>query len=280
VAVDPPAAAHGEPAPDAPLPGAPGILNMRPVIAGLVYSSSAAFGWDAVRISAFLARYGIESVVDLRSAGESTLVPWNFLESGAGLPELVPAPLDPSDGNPNVQHRIDTVEDLAELYLWWTQARPEMVARALSPIAAGHRTLLQCSAGKDRTGVLSAVVHLAAGTAREEIVRDYARTEAELPAILAALRGIYLRMYPERAAEAFDAAALPVILTSPARAMELFLERFLARHGSVENYLHDAGMRAVAIDALHAELCRPHRRPADQVPSTPAESPRKGNHVL
>lgn len=253
---------------------------MRPVIDGLVYRSSAAFGWDAGRTSAFLGRYGIERVVDLRSADESTLVPWSFLESDAGLPELIRAPLEPSDGNPNVQRRIDTVEDLAELYLWWTQARPEMVARALSPIAAGHRTLLQCSAGKDRTGVLSAVVHLAAGTGRDEIVRDYARTAAELPAILAALRGIYLRMYPQRAAEAFDAAAPPVILTSPARAMELFLERFLARHGNVEGYLHDAGMRPAAIDALHAALRPPHPRPADPAAPGGAENPRKGNHAV
>ncbi|WP_028937107.1 tyrosine-protein phosphatase [Pseudonocardia spinosispora] len=55
----------------------------------------------------------------------------------------------------------------------------EWAARADGPV------LLHCAAGKDRTGVVAALLLRAAGVSREEITEDYLRTETQLPAILA-----------------------------------------------------------------------------------------------
>ncbi|MET1035291.1 MAG: tyrosine-protein phosphatase [Arthrobacter sp.] len=234
---------------------APGVLNMRPVVEGVAYRSSAPFGWDAARVLRFLAEHGIDAVVDLRSPTESALVPWLLDHGGrGGLPELVSAPLDPTEGRPSGTRPLETPSDLADLYLWWTRERPDAVVRAVTPIADGRTTLLHCAAGKDRTGVLSAVVHLAAGTPREEIVRDYAHTAVELPSVLLALRDVYLRSHPEAARRAFAAANPPVILTAPAAAMETFLERFLRRHGSAEAYLRAAGMAGASVERLAERL--------------------------
>lgn len=234
----------------------PGVLNLRPVVEGLVYRSSAPFGLDAHRISRFLAEHGIGTVVDLRSPRESALVPWllDARAHGERLPDLVSAPLDPTEGKPSLVRDIHTADDLAELYLWWTEARPDMVVRALSPIAAGSTTLLHCAAGKDRTGVLSAVVHLAAGTDKESIVVDYARTASDLPEILSALHALHLRAHPGEEPPAFTAERPPVIFTAPAEAMRIFVERFLSRHGSIAAYLHDAGMPSRDIEELHDRL--------------------------
>ncbi|WP_430633447.1 tyrosine-protein phosphatase [Zafaria sp. Z1313] len=237
---------------------APGVLNLRPVVEGLVYRSSAPFGWDAHRVAGFLAEHRIETVVDLRSPAESALVPWllDARAQGEPLPELLSAPLDPTEGRPSSRRSIDTARDLGELYLWWAEERPDMVARSLAPIAAGRTTLLHCAAGKDRTGVVSAVVHLAAGHEPEDIVGDYARTSAALPQILSALHGLYVRTHPGEELPAFAADAPPVILTAPAEAMEVFLERFLDRHGTVEDYLLSAGLDRPALARLQHELRR------------------------
>jgi protein-tyrosine phosphatase len=236
----------------------PGVLNLRPIVEGVAYRSSAPFGWDAEAVARFLGRHGIQSVVDLRSPAESNLVPW-LLEArahGEPLPELVSAPLDPTDGIPGESRTLETPADLADLYLWWTESSPGMVVRALRPIATGRRTLLHCAAGKDRAGVVSAIVHLLAGTPAEDIVADYVRTNTDLPAIIEVLRGLYLTTHPDALLPAYAADNPPVILTAPEATMELFLLRFGQRNGTARDYLRLAGMPARELDALERLLRR------------------------
>ena len=58
--------------------------------------------------------------------------------------------------------------------------RPELLAmttRLIATAAAGHgATLVNCMAGKDRTGIAVAMVHLAAGVHRDDVLEDYLLT--------------------------------------------------------------------------------------------------------
>lgn len=236
-----------------------GVLNLRDIAEltarspnaparGKVYRSSQPFGWDAGAVMEFLGRQGIETIVDLRSAREAGMVPWQ-LAHDAGI-DIITAPLDPSEANPAATATLVTAEDLGNHYLGWLSARPGTVVDALRPIADGRTTLVHCAAGKDRTGVITAVVLLIVGVEDELIIEDYAHTSGALPQILPALAELWAGQLPARELP----MDLPVILTAPAEAMATFLSGVRREHGSIEDYLLGAGMSEVDLASLRAAL--------------------------
>jgi protein-tyrosine phosphatase len=90
------------------------------------------------------------------------------------------------------QERTD--EDLAELrvtgyYYGYLRDRPDSVVQALRVMAGDDgAALVHCAAGKDRTGVVSALALEVAGVTREAIVADYVATGERLERILERLR--------------------------------------------------------------------------------------------
>lgn len=236
-----------------------GILNLRDIaeltaasphapVQGRVFRSSQPFGWDAESTMDFLHRQGIETIVDLRSEREAGRVPWQVAHD-AGI-DVVAAPLDPSEADPTATLRLKTPEDLGNYYLSWLTARPGAVLAALRPIIDGRTTLVHCAAGKDRTGVVTAVVLLVAGVEDELIIGDYAHTTGALPQILPALAELWAGQLP-----AHDVPKdLPVILTAPAEAMATFLRGLRRDHGSVDDYLLGAGMSASDLRSLRNSL--------------------------
>lgn len=76
--------------------------------------------------------------------------------------------------------------------------RPESVVEAVRRVADvdAHPVLFHCAAGKDRTGVIAAMVLSVLGVPAEQIVADYVLSEAGLTAILERLRenGLYAQM--------------------------------------------------------------------------------------
>ncbi|PVE18793.1 MULTISPECIES: tyrosine-protein phosphatase [unclassified Arthrobacter] len=227
-----------------------GILNLRDIAQltasdprapapGRVFRSSQPFDWDLVATMEFLAGRGIETIVDLRSEREAGMVPW-LVAADAGI-DVVAAPLDPSEANPASTMGLLTAEDLGNYYVGWLHSRPGAVVSALEPIVAGRTTLVHCAAGKDRTGVITAVVLLVAGVSDELIIQDYAHTTGALPEILPALAKLWLGNAPSGSQRmSFDNP--PVILTSPAAAMATFIDGLRREYGTVDAFLTGAGM--------------------------------------
>lgn len=75
-------------------------------------------------------------------------------------------------------------------YEAYLERRPDRVVSAVRRVlsAAGHPVLFHCAAGKDRTGVLAALLLSVLGVAEEAIVADYVLTELALAAMLERLR--------------------------------------------------------------------------------------------
>jgi len=134
------------------------------------------------------------------------------------------------------------------LYLGYLAERPAQVVAALRDIAqAGGPALVHCAAGKDRTGVITALALTVAGVRREAIIADYVATAERLGPLLARLRG----------AEAY-AAGLDREPTDDyvprAATMAAFLDQVDARHGGVLRWLSGHGFAAGDVRALRAWL--------------------------
>jgi protein-tyrosine phosphatase len=191
---------------------------------------------------------GIRTVIDLRSAGE-------LERSGcfgrAGdvafhhLPLEEEIPSDPPD-------RDVPEPPPGELYVEMATAGRAAVANILRVIAEGeHAIVFHCFAGKDRTGVLAALLLALLGVPDDTIVADYTLSDHALePAVAWAESND-----PEWAARM--AAFPPWLLRAPHDTMRAFLDVLRQRHGSIDAYLGDAGVEPELIDALRMRLLEP-----------------------
>ncbi len=93
--------------------------------------------------------------------------------------------------------------------------------------------LVHCSAGKDRTGLLVALVLSVLGTPRDVVVRDYALTGELRPNRIAD----YAPMLPA----GLDLEAVRVLFETPAEAMDNALAHLDAEHGGAEGLLLGPG---------------------------------------
>jgi protein-tyrosine phosphatase len=176
--------------------------------------------------AAALRELGLSTVVDLRTDVE--LERW-----GRGRLRDEPIRWEHlsvirADGGESVA--APDTDDLAERYLWYLEVGAGPVARALAVLAEPGATpaVFHCAAGKDRTGVVAALILDAVGVEPEAIVTDYAETSAHLGPIL------------ERLGANPPTGQVPVPpsrLTVEPATMERFLERLQQRHGGAAKWM-------------------------------------------
>ena len=144
-------------------------------------------------------------------------------------------------------------------YLSFCELAPRSVGVALRAIAEappGAATLVHCTAGKDRTGVVCALALAAAGAEHAAICSDFAATGDVRAAFYAS--GVADRDEPRLRAMAADG---PELGAPSAADMAEFLSRFVRAHGSVDAWcVGRAGLDARTLDALRARLSRPAQR--------------------
>jgi protein tyrosine/serine phosphatase len=127
-------------------------------------------------------RIGLKTVVDLRRRSEirHESVPWH--DHGVHWHNL---PFGLGKGSAVAIGKADYVA----IYLGYLENDPATVVKAvellLDPDA--HPAMFHCAAGKDRTGVLSALLLDVAGVTHDAIAEDYALSAAGLEAVLARL---------------------------------------------------------------------------------------------
>jgi rhodanese-related sulfurtransferase len=143
-------------------------------------------------------------------------------------------------------------DDLAQRYLWYLDVgRPALVG-SLELLADPESTPLvfHCAAGKDRTGVLAALVLDILGVERPVIVADYEITAGRMELIL----GRY-RSDPKFAARMAELPASRFAVE--AVTMERFLDGLYERFGGARSWALEAGVGADAIDAMREHLLEP-----------------------
>lgn len=134
----------------------------------------------------------------------------------------------------------------------------DVVGAVLSELAASGETttLIHCTAGKDRTGVMVAFALLAVGVDRETVVEDYAVSEANLA-------GEWLESMVSLAAQhgATDGPELRALMGgSPPDALDHTITMVEREHGSITDYLLAAGMGELDLARLREVLVEPTPR--------------------
>lgn len=191
-----------------------------------------------------LTQIGLSDIVDLRSTYE--------LEAEGRGPlgnESIAfhhTPLfdgDPQAGNRSMPENMS----LGDRYLGLMLVGQKKIANVVRILAqAPGGAVYHCAAGKDRTGVISAVLLGALGVSDDLIVADYALSAERIDAIIARVMSMKgyedaLRHMPEDT------------LHARPETMERVVAEVAARYGSMEGYLRDGGVADDVLDRLRAK---------------------------
>lgn len=179
-----------------------------------------------------LKRLGIARVIDLRTKEEALSRPSAF-ESCPDF-EFFHCPFSVGNGIPS------SVEEFPVLYGAILSDYPA-IRRIMEIIAAPGGVLYHCAAGKDRTGIVSMLMLLAAGVTVSDILADYQVSYTYLRVFV---RGL-LERRPDWS---------PFVGRSDMEFMEATLDNFFARYGSVRDYLHEAGLTPAQTTSLEQKL--------------------------
>jgi protein-tyrosine phosphatase len=205
---------------------------------------------DPIRLTAAgraaVDRLGLAMVVDLRQQTQFSRTP-GFVEPRrtAHVP-LVDQVVDHADPPP-----LDTARDIADLYAGMLAESRGQVAKVLDVVAenlSAGPVLVHCAFGKDRAGLITALIHAAIGVGTDDIVADYERSDAPSQRRRAAMIEQPLDDDP-------PIARLPATLfRAPAETIELVLARAVDEHGSLEAWVRTFPIAETTIDRLRAEL--------------------------
>lgn len=117
----------------------------------------------------------------------------------------------------------------------------------------GHLPLiLHCSAGKDRTGVLSAILLLALGVSRETVVADYMKTN-EYRDVQKLEKKIFELMEPILGGPP-PHETVEIMAGVQAAYLEAALDAIDSRHDSIESYLESAGVTKTQVAEFHSRM--------------------------
>jgi protein-tyrosine phosphatase len=189
-------------------------------------------------------RLGMSSVVDLRSLAE-------VARTGRGLLELeslrfVNSPVlsDAETEEPREELVFDA-SYLARRYLQYLDvgAPAFVVAIKEMTVPENYPLVFNCFLGKDRTGVLAALVLSCLGVERETIVEDYALTHERMRLITEKLR----RDPTQR--ETIDLTP-PALLAADEATMSSFLGEVDQRYGGAQAWAEGAGVTPEQVERL------------------------------
>jgi protein-tyrosine phosphatase len=210
----------------------------------LVYRSDALHRLTAGDVARMRDDLGIRTVIDLRSSAELRAEGRGPLAAESiGFHHL---PL--FDGQAARPEAWPAIATLADRYSLLAEVAREPIARVVGILArAEGPAVYHCAAGKDRTGVVSAILLGLLGVPDEIVVADYAATQERLDDIIA-------RLMEAEGYQTMLAALPPDTLHAEAETMVAFLAGIRSRYGSMAGYASAAGVEEADIARLRERL--------------------------
>lgn len=190
---------------------------------------------------AAFAEHGAELILDLRSDRELVQPhPWEGEPSYQRIPWI--------DEARDAERDAASERALADTYRGSLDRNTAQIAKAVRAVAEAPDgpVVVHCHAGKDRTGMLVALLLDIVGVPRELIAADYALSEERL-STLAVLADREWSDEEERATATLLARTLP-------ETIHAMLDHIDTRYGGVRPYLQHCGLTDTEIDRLTTRL--------------------------
>jgi protein-tyrosine phosphatase len=229
----------------------------RRVRPGVVYRADGLHRLPAPEIER-LAEAGIRTVVDLRTHDELEAAPSVALGDRDEPIEVRHLPVIDKVWprelfGPEIDD--DPVGFLVARYVEMLDEGATAIAEVFALLADPARRPLafHCSAGKDRTGVVAALVLGLVGVGDDDIAEDYAHSAEAMAELID-----WIRTNRPQAATSMDEQP-KAYLSCPADAMHGFLDALRQRHGDVASYLGSIGVPAATIAAVRDAVLEPAR---------------------
>jgi protein-tyrosine phosphatase len=192
-----------------------------------------------------LLQAGVTTIIDLRFYTELEKAPNPFATSSRVA--YLHRPMM-NERNPEAMQPIRDATTTQEAYKATLEGFRHNIAAIITAIAesASGWVVLHCSAGKDRTGLTTALVLRALGVSQEMIAEDYTLTDAYLQAT-----------YETEMAAITDPTEKAIYLDDVRAKPEYILETLTdleTRYGSVEAYLQTGGISQESLEQLRQRL--------------------------
>ena len=224
------------------LPTADGAVTR----AGVMFRSDALHHLEPTDVD-HLVGLGMRTIIDLRSRVE-------LERTGRGPLEdtdigWMHAPLTNSDGGVQALPPALAEGDLGRHYVESLDERTETLAQVITHLATSENlpAVFHCTAGKDRTGMVAALVLSLVGVHDDVIVEDYALTDDRMHLVMERIRAS--GDYPEPLAPVAASVA-----RAEAHSMETFLAALSRAYGGAEGWARDAGIPVSTLASLRAVL--------------------------
>lgn len=239
------------------IPGAFNFRDIGPVEvpggrlgAGRVFRSDLLHRTDAAAAHRVLDGLGVTLVIDLRTDSEREES--GSLDSDGGR-EVVGVPVLADVWSWDDEHSAADEWFLRDRTIEMLEQRGRRLVEVFELMAdADGAVVVHCTAGKDRTGVVSATLLGLLGASRDTVVTDYARSAEAMPAMV--------RWYREEGAiSGPPTEAERVIIERAARpeTMSAVVDHVDAAHGGFEGWARAYGWDRGVIDALRSSLVTP-----------------------
>jgi protein-tyrosine phosphatase len=190
----------------------------------------------------FLLEYGVDTVIDLRSADELAAEPEPALLKNKTAYHNIPL----VSGNISDVTKISVqngADFIPEFYISVLRREYRAITAALEAAAAAKKcALFHCSAGKDRTGIVAALLLGIAGVPEQDILANYEVTYT------------YNRQSPAMVQYAALAAQLQDQLYSRREYLERALIFISNEYGGLGNYLSQAGLPPDTVRAIREKF--------------------------
>ena len=199
----------------------------------------------------------VGNIVDLRTRAEDRLDPEPRIE-GVSVTKVA---LSGGETARTVRQALTTGEEiqpqdiLLDMYLSMVENEGDSIGQAISLTADAlsrddGAVLIHCTAGKDRTGLVVAMILDAIGVHREAIINDYAASEEQLS-------GVWLHeilQAIQRAGISLNESSRQLLTLSPTKVMDAILSHIEQEHHSVQEYLAGHGVQERSFELLAEAL--------------------------
>jgi protein-tyrosine phosphatase len=217
---------------------------------GIVFRSSALEELSSRDVRLLIDDIGLRTVIDLRSADDREIAqplldtPVRYIN----LPISRGAPTTSLERPMSADGRVD----MPRIYRMYIETSAPSITEIIAELTSGATpALFHCAAGKDRTGVVAAIVLSAVGVTRDAVIADFMETETVLADIMA-----YLQRRP---------AYADIVLRFPPGTMDVdprFISEFLddvdRTYGGMSTWLTEhAGVSTESIASLEHLLVEP-----------------------